>query len=149
MRPPPDIAATPKTLDKENKIFSDDPLPLDALKSVDASVEVHVGQLLLPQLALHNLTFDLQLKDRRLTVKPLSAVIGGGTLDGHLSLHPRKHGVALAAVVQVTRFDVGRMLKDLDSPHAVEGQLDIDVKVKGRGNTVAGVMAGLNGSASV
>ena len=74
---------------REDKIFSDHPLPLDTLRQADADVKIKAAQVLLPDRPLNSLEMDMVLKDGALTVKPLKAVLGNGSMDGHLSLQSR------------------------------------------------------------
>jgi uncharacterized protein involved in outer membrane biogenesis len=135
--------------EKRKKVFPADPLPLDALKHADATIKFRAGQVILPQMALNDLTTDISLKKGHLKVKPLKATIGGGTLDGRLELEPRGKAALMEAELKVDRLDLGKMLKDLEVTEALEGNLDVDVGVKGSGRSVAALMAGLDGETSV
>jgi uncharacterized protein involved in outer membrane biogenesis len=135
--------------DKSDRVFSRDPLPLDGLRSVEAAVRFSAGQVLLPKLALNNLVVDADLSNGRLKVKLLKGVIGGGAMDGHIVLEAQDRTAIVEAAVKIDRMDVGRMLKELDVTNAVEGNLDVDVNVKGRGATLAELMGGLNGKTVV
>jgi len=44
---------------KRDKVFPNDPLPLDGLNYADAKVQFQADQIMLPRLALHDLTFNL------------------------------------------------------------------------------------------
>jgi uncharacterized protein involved in outer membrane biogenesis len=134
---------------KRDRVFPDDPLPLDALNQADAAVKLQAGQVLLPQVALNDLSVDITLNDGLLTVKPLKAEIGGGTLDGRFDLKPRGKAALLATAVKINQFDLGRMLKDLKVTEVLEGKVDVSIDLKGRGGSVAELMAGLNGTTSV
>jgi hypothetical protein len=130
---------------RADRIFPDDPLPLDGLNQVDAAVKIQAGKVLLPRLAINDLTVEMTLDGGRLMIRPLKAVIGGGKLDGRIDLQPQGKGAALTAVLNVSHLDVGRMLKELNASDALEGSLDADIDVKGTGGSVAALMGGLNG----
>lgn len=131
------------------KVFPADPLPLVALAGADAALKFQAGQVLLPRLALNDLEIDLTVKNGRLTVKPIKATVGGGAMDGGLELKPAGKATVVAVEVKVDRLDLGLMLKDLEVTEALEGRVDVDVDVRGRGGSVAELMAGLNGNTSV
>lgn len=141
-------AAAPSVA-KKTKIFPSQALPIDALHAVNADLSVEIEQLLLPRLALHDLNLQARLAEGRLTIKPVQAMLGGGTMDGLLSLGAKKDGAALAAVIQINRLNVGQMLKELEISEQVNGQLDIDLELKGSGSSIAGIMGGLDGTTSV
>lgn len=134
---------------KGERLFSSTPLPLDGLKRVDATVQLTAGGVLLPKLALNNLVVGLRLRDGDLKVKPFKGVIGGGAMSGHVDLTAQGKTAVFQAAVKIDRMDVGRMLKELDVSDAVEGNLDADVNLKGRGTSLAELMGGLNGKTVV
>jgi hypothetical protein len=134
---------------KRDRVFPDDPLPLDVLNQVDAAVKLRAGQVLLPQMALNDLSVDMALNDGLLTVKPLKAEIGGGTLDGRFDLKSRGRAALLSAAVKINQLDLGSMLKELKITDVLEGKVDVSIDLKGRGGSVAELMAGLNGETSV
>ena len=134
---------------KKSKIFPSQPLPIEALQALNADLSLRIKQLMLPRFALHDVNVQARLLDGQLTVKPLQAEIGGGTMDGHVHLSPKNAALAMAAVLQVNRFNVGRMLKELELSQQLDGRLDVDVELKGSGSTIAAVMGALNGTTSV
>ncbi len=139
----------PQKKKRRDKVFPDDPLPLDVLKRADASIKFQAGKVLLPRLALNNLNAVVMLKDGHLTVKPLKSMVGGGTLIGHFSLLPQGDTAKLSASIEIDHLDLDKMLKELALTDIIEGDLDLDMDISGRGNSPAKLMAGLNGKVSV
>ncbi|OGP70403.1 MAG: hypothetical protein A2W09_01080 [Deltaproteobacteria bacterium RBG_16_50_11] len=138
-----------KKASKAERIFPDDPLPLDALRQVDAALKIQTGKVLLPQLAINDLTVEMILDGGRLTIMPLKAVIGGGNLDGRINLQSQGRVADLTVMLKVDHLDVGRMLKELNINEVMEGNLSADIDLKGTGGSVAALMAGLNGKTSI
>jgi AsmA family protein len=134
---------------KKKRVFPSDPLPTEALKSADAAITFSGKQLTLPKIAMTDIALTLALKDGRLTLKPLRAKIGGGTIKGQTTVVPKGKALVLNTQLKVDRFGVGKMLKEMAKVDLFEGELDVDVRLKGRGPSVAGIMAGLNGHTSV
>jgi len=134
---------------KDKKIFSRAPLPFSLLKTADADIKIKARQLITAQLALHDAAIGVSLKKGRLNVKPLKALVGGGAMDGSMEISPRGKTANLEARLKINKADLGRMLKDMDVTHAVEGKVDVDIQVRARGGSVKALMAGLNGRTSV
>ena len=134
-----------KEAGKEDRIFPDHPLPLETLRQADADVKIQVAQVLLPNLPLNSLEMGMVLKDGALTVKPLKAVLGKGSMDGHLSLQSQGKAASLTMVLKINKLDISYLMKDLKSTGDLEGSLDIDVDVRAQGASIAGLMGGLNG----
>jgi hypothetical protein len=130
---------------KEDKIFSDRPLPLDTLRQADADVKIQAVQVLLPNLSLNSLDMGIVLKDGALTVKPLKVVLGKGSMDGHLSLQSQGKVASLIIVFKIKKFDIGYLAKELKSTEGLEGNLDADIDLSAQGSSIAGLMGGLNG----
>jgi hypothetical protein len=80
-----------------------------------------------------------------LTVKPFLADIGGGKLNAEINLQAKANTATLNTKLDLNQLDLGKMLKELEITEALDGRLDFDINLKGQGNSVAAIMAGLNG----
>lgn len=134
-----------KEAGKEDKIFPDRPLPLDTLRQADADVKVQAAQVLLPNFPLNSLVMDIVLKDGALTVKPLKAVLGKGSMDGHLFLQSQGKAASLTFVLKINKLDISYLTKGHKSTEGLEGNLDADIDLRAQGASIAGLMGGLNG----
>jgi len=134
-----------KTSPKGEKIFPNDPFPLDILKAADADVKVTADKLLVPHLVLEKLRLEARLKDGSLVLRPMQALIGGGSLDGNVNIRAEGNEAALISAVKIDRFNVGLLLKEFGITDLFEGKVDMTLDLQGRGNTVAALMAGLSG----
>lgn len=137
-----------KSKKKHDKILPTDHLPLDVLKYADARLKFNARAFLLPRLAINDLTFNMVLDEGHLMVERLEATIGGGTLDAQIDLNVQGKDAMLQAELQINQLDLDRMLKKLGLEDVAEGEVDIQVDVKSRGNSVSAIMAGLNGKFS-
>ncbi len=138
-----------KPAKKSKKIFPDEPLLLDALNQAEGTVKIQADRFLLPGLALNHLTAEITLKGGSLTIRPIKAAIGSGKLNGRLTIKPKGKVVAVTAQLKVEDCNLGNMLKGLNITDALEGNLNANINLKGQGRSVATLMAGLDGSASI
>jgi uncharacterized protein involved in outer membrane biogenesis len=127
------------------RVFSKAPLPLKTLERADAEVKVQAGRILLPNLAMDTFTVGITLKDGHLIINPLRAGVGGGSLKGTFDLKPQEAGAAMKTELVVKQLDVGRMMKELEKEENLEGQLDLNIDVNGKGVSEADWMSSLNG----
>lgn len=134
---------------RPGKVFPNDPLPLDALKAVDADVKLAVARLLLPELELAETNASILLQNGRLTLTPLNTRITGSPLEATVELDGSAGPAKLSIDMKAMQFDVGRLLKETGATDLLEGSGDIAVNLKGQGDSVAAIMASLNGSTSV
>jgi uncharacterized protein involved in outer membrane biogenesis len=131
--------------EKDGKVFSSEPLPLDWLDWGDCRLTLEAGQLLLPKFALNDLSTHLSLSEGTLKADPFTFAVGGGTGECHLEVAHLKHGAAVSLVLTLKEVQVGPMLDELGYERNLEGSLDEDLKLSGEGSSVAELMAGLNG----
>jgi len=134
-----------KATKKPEKVFSDELLELDGLHTVNASIDLQIAQLLLRRIALDDLKATINLKEGHLVVKPLLAKVGGGSLKSNLDLLAKGKQATVSVDVDIDQLNMGEMLKKLEITTAVEGILDVDIVLKSQGNSIASLMAGLNG----
>jgi hypothetical protein len=127
------------------KVFPSDPLPLEGLKVIDADIKFRNKQVLLPALALDEVIVDILLKDGNLEIKPFKFTIGGGKADVQFALRSQEKPAALATSLNIDQLEIGPMLDKLGYQRSVEGNLDTAFNLGGAGDSVAALMAGLNG----
>jgi uncharacterized protein involved in outer membrane biogenesis len=131
---------------RPGKVFSDAPFALEGLHKVNANIDIKIKQMLMTRLAFDNVQTKIVLKDGHLSVDPLTTGGGeGGSLDSYLSLLAKGNQAHVEVKVNIKQMDLGEMLKRLDITDALEGTLDLEVHLLGEGDSVATLMAGLNG----
>ncbi len=128
------------------KVFPSDPLPLAGLQKFDAELKFQGQQVLLQTLALNDIVVDGLLRDGNLEIKPLKFTIGGGKADGWINLQSRKKPAELTTALTIDQFAIGPMLDQLGYSRSIEGKLDAAIDLDGTGNSIAALMAGLNGN---
>lgn len=140
--PPP----TPEeALKPSEKVFSDTPLPLEGLSALDAELLFKAGRILTPQLAVRDLNLKIILKDGQLAIKPLTALIGGGNLEVTVDLVPDGKAATIQAILKIGSLDIAKMLEELKDGDTASGKLDMDLDLRGKGDSLARLMGSLNG----
>jgi len=129
--------------EKKARVFSSDPLPLEGLKSADADVTINAKQIKTSSLVLKKTKIGLTLKNGNLFIKPLSTLLAGGSLNGSIGLNASGKTAILVADINIKGLEPSQLpqLKD----KITGGKTDVTIKVKGSGNSVSQIMAGLNG----
>jgi len=136
---------TTKPKRNPDKLFQNTPLKLDILHRINAAVDVRIKHMLLQRFAFDNIETKVRLQDGNLTVKPLTASIGGGKLVNRLDFKAKENTAFVDVNVDIKQMNLGEMLKKLEITQTLEGILDLDINLKGQGKSVAALMAGLNG----
>ncbi len=141
-----DLTKLPPTEDAATaKLFPSDPIPMDGLKAVDADLDVQIARLILQKsLALTNVKTKIKLVDGRLE-QSQTAEIAGGTMESDIQFSAPSGAVTISA--NGRGISAERIAKDLEATDIItNGALDYDVSLKGQGQSVAAIMASLNGS---
>ena len=130
----------------DGRVFSDEPLPWDSLASTEANVKVSVAKATLPNgLVLTNLVIPVELVAGKLAVKGASFAVAGGTINTDLNADAADKSLVLKTEAKgVTAETLAKEMKSGDL--ITQGPLDLDMNVRGAGNSAHAVMASLNGS---
>lgn len=132
---------------KEGAAAADKPIDLSALKGLNTSGTLHVGQLQVSNIKASEVRLQIKAAGGRLDVAPLSANLYEGSLKGSLSVNAQGNQVALKQALTGVRIDT--LMHDAINKDPVEGRGNLSVDVKTAGASVAAMKHGLNGSAAV
>ena len=135
--------------DRKAKVFPAEPLPLAELQKIDADLKYRGKQVLFSSLAFNDLAVDILLRDGNLDLKPFKFTIGGGSADGWINLHSREKPAEVSTTLTINKMAIGPMLDQLQYSRSIEGNLDAVVDLDGTGDSIAALMAGLNGKVRI
>lgn len=132
-----------------DRVFPDDPLPLEGLHAVDARLALDAKTIIAAGARLQDANVGLSLKGGVLAVTPVRATVADGTVDGSMNLDGRGKSAKLALKMTMAKVDLNRLLKELQLTEDVEGAANVDVDVRGAGRSVRAIMASLDGRAGL
>lgn len=135
-------AAAEKAAKKE-RVFSPEPLPLEGLKSADANVTINAQKIQTSSLALGKTMIVLSLQNGNLSINPLSTLVAGGSLNGNIGLNASGKTATLVTDIKIKGLEPSQLPQFKGKISG--GKTDVTIKVKGNGNSVSKIMAGLNG----
>ena len=133
----------------DGRVFPADPLPLDGLKAVDAKVKFDAGKVIINGLEISNVNVKLTLRNGRLNVDPLGAILAGGKINGAVLLDASTRIAGLKARIGASQIDYGQLLTGFGLGDMARGKADLSINVSGSGASVRQLMAGLNGTTRV
>ena len=136
---------------KQERIFTDDPFPLEGLKAVDAVIKISNGTILSNGLKIKNLKLDMTLKRGNLSIKPLKGNFMGGSVIVNVSLKtPDKETADIKIDVNVKKVNIAKLLMEMKVTDLIsKGDVEVKANIEGRGKSMQTLMAGLNGNVSV
>ena len=140
-RPPP--AKLPS-----GKFFPDNDFNLEKLNAMDADVRLNAGTLKIPeQIPLENFFTHLKLKEGVLVLDPLDFGFAGGDIVATITLDARSNPIAAKAALDLRRVRLGQLFPTLETlRNTSTGSLGQQIRLSGRGNSVADMLATSNGT---
>lgn len=128
---------------KKEKIFTDAPLDLAALKLVNADISLKAKRIKTSGLELSQTDISASLKGGNLVIKPVQTVIAGGQLSGMVNLNAAKKSAVLSTDLTLKGLEPNKFAKLNDV--LTGAKTDVDLKVIGSGVSLSQIMSGLNG----
>ena len=140
-----ELAGDEKSAKKErtDRVFSAEPLALDALKLVNANVKITAKQIKTSSLVLTDTHVAVSLKGGDLSIKPMSSSIAGGQLTGNIGINASGKSVVVDTNIKITGLEPSKV--EALGGKITGGKTDVILNIKGNGNSVSKIMAGLNG----
>lgn len=130
---------------KAAKLFSPEKLPLEALKAVDADLQVTLGELRSRENLFQEVQLPIKLAAGRLSVKPFKARHAGGNISADVNLDAAAAKPKLDLNFAFTQFEVGKLPAVQRKKTLEGGPADLTIKAAGSGDSVAAIMGALNG----
>ena len=127
-------------------IFPDTPLPWDQLTGATLDVKASIGKVILPSgLVLSDVTLPVVASTGKLNIKQSSFTVAGGNIVTDLDAEAGSKSVALKLTAK--NLTAERIAKEMKKGEFItQGPLDLDVNIRGAGNSVRAIMAVANGS---
>jgi AsmA protein len=129
----------------EKKVES--PLDFSALKGLNASGIIKIGQLQVANVKAGNVRLEVRAANGKLDLAPHSANLYNGSLTGALSINAHDNHVALKQTL--TNVSINPLMKDALDKDLVEGRGNVVLDVSSSGASLGAMKKGLKGSAGV
>jgi hypothetical protein len=142
-RPPQPASTEPgHVLPLDGRLFSDDPLPTHILMSSDGHLVWRVARLVDRRMVAGAVTLDLDWHEGKLAAQAGAASIGGGRVDGAISLDARVSPPATAIDLSVAHVELGAVLAQLGLSDGLQGaRVDLKLKSAGTGESLRALVA--------
>lgn len=127
------------------KIFSKEPLPLDALKAFDANLGLNVKTLALGLTTMQQVKTDLVLEGGRLTMAPITGSVAGGATTISIKVDASSPNVQMATMLKAPSLDLSQLFKLWGMESAISGKTAIDIDLTSTGQSTHELAAHTNG----
>jgi uncharacterized protein involved in outer membrane biogenesis len=130
-------------------VIPDTKLPLDALRQVDADIQLSVEDLVSGGQEYKALKVHLVLKDGRLAVDPLTVNAPGGQIDLKLTVDAKPAAPPVTLTLRAPSLALETLLKAMGKPGVATGTLEVRADLRGAGDSPHAIAASLDGQVGV
>ena len=135
-----------KPMPARARVLPDLPFNTERWDSVDAEVTLKAKKIRYAKaLPIENLITHLSLRDSVLTLDPLDFGVAGGHLNAVISLDGRKDPIRAHARVRARKLLVAKLFPTVELSKTSIGQVNGELDLAGRGNSVGRMLASSNG----
>jgi AsmA protein len=139
--PPPDDAATAKKTQS-----APTPIPVDALRTLNARGQVVVRQAIFAGMTFSNLRLGVTARDGKVRFNPSEASMYGGQYHGDIGIDATGNTARVSLDEHVTGVDFAPLFKDLFKSSRVSGKGSANIVVSGTGRTTDEVLNTMSGN---
>lgn len=132
------------------KVLPNQPFRLERLNAMNADVTLVAKKILRPsEVALEDMRVHLLLENGLLTLAPLEFGFSGGKIAANLKLDARQNPISTQAEIDLRNVKLQQLLPDNKMMRNSVGTVGAKIRLSGKGNTVAGMLATSDGEASL
>ena len=130
------------------KVFPQKEFNLEKLNAMNADVRLDAARLKIPdQIPLEDFHTHLKLNEGVLVLDPLNFGMAGGDLVSTITLDARNNPINAKASIDLRKIQLGKLLPTIENvKHTSTGSLGAQIRLTGRGNSVARMLATADGS---
>lgn len=131
------------------RVLPDTPYKLDKLRSMDADVRLRAARLKAPSLPLDDMDAHLFLKNGVLRLEPLNFGVAGGDIRSTIRMNATESPIGTRADIAVRGLNLNRLFPDAKLTQDAIGRIGGNIKLAGRGNSIALMLGSADGDVGV
>ncbi len=139
-------AATAPAQKPSGRLFSDQPIPFDALRAADADLTLTIAVLRSGGADYKAITTHVVANNGKLVVNPFAADLPGGHLSGNFSADASQPAPPVHVVLHAPGLAVKTILAATHEPAYANGNLEVYADMTGAGATPHAIASSLAGS---
>ena len=143
------IAPKPETTSTREAVIPDIKIPVQLLNKVNMKLGINARHMHVDDVVYSDFAMQAELKDGKLSVSNMDAVLDGGQLNGTLTLDASQQIPAALLTITSGKVDYGSLLETLDITDRLEGQGEVDVHLRGTGDSTRKLLSAANGHVNI
>jgi AsmA protein len=141
-----DTKATPAPKRRDTRLFSDQPIRFDVLRTADADLKLDIADLRSGGADYKAIDTHVVLANGALTVDPFSGDLPGGPLSGTLSANAGPSTPSVHLVLHAPSLALRTIFAAAHQPPYANGNVEINADLSGTGDTPHAIAGSLNGT---
>ncbi|WP_428354834.1 AsmA family protein [Methyloprofundus sp.] len=133
-------------LAKPRLLFSYDPIPLQGFDNLNLDLKLKISRLTAENYKLNNLVIHLLLRDKRLSLAPVSFNFSGERVQFTATIELRAKPIWTLSIV-ANNIPLDKLLGQKNTAH--RGKVSVETKLKGVGQSMHEIASSLKGDFSV
>jgi uncharacterized protein involved in outer membrane biogenesis len=130
---------------QDGRLIPADPLPLEALRAVDAEVSFNGARVVVSGLELTGLATELELRAGKLRLKP-TAELYGGKASGEFNLDAAARTPSVKTDLKATKVNLGALVNAIKGSEILSGgESELTLDLSGAGSSPRAIAASMNG----
>lgn len=121
-------------------------VPAERLRRTELSLQLEVSKIKARGTDFGNIRANAQVANGRLVVVPLAASVAGGEISATFQVDATTDTPSMLARLSMNHLDYGRWLKAFQVTDKVEGIVDLELTLTGRGATLRDMLADADGA---
>ena len=140
-----DLAASPASASSPARLFPEAPLPLAALRRLDAALSLRLGRVVLGGAEWRDAVAGLALRDGRLRLGPVGVQAPGGRASATATLDAAAEPPTASLVLEAPSLSLSPLLAALGAPPLASGTLLARARLLAAGASLRALAATLGG----
>jgi AsmA family protein len=147
---PADARRTRPSRDPARKVLPTASLDVPRLKAMDADVHYQAARIThAKQLPLERMKVHVRMKEGVLQLDPLDVGIAGGSMVGRLRINGNSNPTQAEVSLDARSLELNKLFPGMKVTRASFGKIHGDIDLKGRGNSVATMLASSGGNVAM
>ena len=130
---------------RTGKILSDNPLEINWISELNASIDLHIDKLVLMDTRYNDLTGKVEITGGMLRAEPFQATVAGVTAVGNAVIDTNTRPPTLSTSVTAQQIDMGEITGYWSQPPFMSARGNLQLVLSGTGESPAAVMASSTG----
>ncbi len=135
--------------ERDATALSHEVLPWRALSAANGRIAFRGSAVQVAGIALQGVDFDATLRDGILSFDTFRGKLGKSELGGSATIESTGNGGRVGFVLNSSRLSLAPLAEQLEAVRAFSGDAAVRVQLTGAGDSVAGILGAMSGSAEV